>query len=1084
MKILVRYIEVIIRLIYAFVPFTIVAFIIYLFGYELMGNFLPGSDNANFVTLADWLYRWFPEIPFWFPNEGGGVSFTTSYPIFSHLITVLIAKLSGIGILHAFRLFALISTGLISISLYLLALKITKNQTAAAIAAITYPLSPIAWVFVIEWGFFAEHVSHIFFILSLMAFDIYYFKFIEAKPPGRPVMASLFLYSLVSAIMLLTHPTPLFALVALQAFFMLVYPLVANHENRPALLRSITAVFIGIVSVVLLSLFWLLPYFRYQGSVSDGSTSAKVVYSNEVRTNFLQNAIYPQNFFGWSNDYALYESPDQIIRKSVHAWRNIAFPFAVSLLASVGLLGSLFLNRKLFAYGISSLLVLVFALFPNFAFEVSKLPVLYYFSSWRAMIVPARFLTPILAGYGAYTLAYLLFFPLRLMFKKITSGRRVLVYVFTNTGKISYALSALVIAALTFYCFRNWPDSERKYILSYGPETSIEGRKLDLRDIWLVNQKYNYCLSRGFAKDEDLPKFCHNSYLLENFIEGKLDMACNELTAKEAIVSAEVHDLCYGKQDRNALDRVIEKCDLSNLSEDLKLICQARPPSLTSQLKFSNWPKPDPSSSNNLISNGFEIFDHIPNETNTRLDIGTSLGGFMMVTPYYTEMPALPVYFNQSSLMSVMWNYQLGTFYAKDSVWPQPIIVDELTKYFGIEYVMHSKNITPMEKFPEDKWDEIIELGVNENQALMKYSNPTSLITVSDRPVILVIGQKKYDAYFRIFHLANLGSIGYDDAIIVNGGDCISSYGLEELKNFDLIILDGYSYEGISITDTWQELDNYVKDGGSLFINTGWQYVSADWQLDQTPEFFPLKAHKWENASASFSAPLLDNNFQGVDIDSFAPLKSGNNPWGVSTSDSSDLRSWAMPILKSGFQILVAGGQYGQGRVIWTGLDLPGHIGAYSDNQEEISFYTNLINYLLPPKGSSDYNVSWIRNHPDEVTFKLSENTPKGTFIYWREAYHQDFKANQASEEGSRSIKTYKAGPGMTLMFISGSGDITLRHEDQPIVIIARLVSFAFVLALLLFLLFPNILNNPVKRIIYIFKRMHIVNLSNEDTDY
>ena len=90
----------IISLAYFLAALLIVSGIVLFFGSPILGPGLPGSDNTNFVTLADWLYRWFPKIPFWYPQQGAGVSFTAFYPILNHLIVVAIAKFFSLQVLH------------------------------------------------------------------------------------------------------------------------------------------------------------------------------------------------------------------------------------------------------------------------------------------------------------------------------------------------------------------------------------------------------------------------------------------------------------------------------------------------------------------------------------------------------------------------------------------------------------------------------------------------------------------------------------------------------------------------------------------------------------------------------------------------------------------------------------------------------------------------------------------------------------------------------------------------------------------------------------------------------------------------
>ena len=62
--------------------------------------------------------------------------------------------------------------------------------------------------------------------------------------------------------------------------------------------------------------------------------------------------------------------------------------------------------------------------------------------------------------------------------------------------------------------------------------------------------------------------------------------------------------------------------------------------------------------------------------------------------------------------------------------------------------------------------------------ALWKFKEPVGLLRATTKPVVLVIGQDKVDGYFRIFHLANLGVLPFEEGLIVKGGSYVDKYGI------------------------------------------------------------------------------------------------------------------------------------------------------------------------------------------------------------------------------------------------------------------------------------------------------------------
>lgn len=1085
MKIIKALLVGILRLIYFLPALALIILLVLLFGHPILGPGLPGNDNANFITQASWLSKWFPRIPFWFPQEGAGVSFTTYYPILSHLIVVIITKLFSLNILVAFRYYALISVILTSVGIYFLAARFTKNQTVAFLASIFYPLSPIAWIFLLEWGFFAEHASYVFVPPAIIFFELCLSHIYENKNTlSTRVFMLLFLIFSVST--LLAHPLTFIGLVAFLVPFFVTYPLFTKARSKNLLLRSIFTGVSLLFLTILLSLFFLVPFFRYQKIVSQGAATGEFTYSRAL---MLQNSIYFKSFFNLDPTPVIYKSlNDKIQDRSADGWRNIAFPIAISIFALIGFIGSFFLNRKLFALAFANLFPLTIALFPELLFFLFKTPGLNYLGNWRALIIPSRLIIPVLAGFGCYTIGYFASYPLKYWSLKLR--QKALKISLLSLFTIIFSVLTIIIAVIGLYYFRNWSNNP-SYIISYGPEAYDPRFKPDLRNIW--GEESDFCNAYSGWEVKEIPVFCSNPNIKETFWYKKLDKACLEIE-KQKTFENDIKDLCLGDISREEIKNILEKCQEPSLSSDLFQICQARVKTLKEQILSEDLMSKlviSDLGKELIVGDERKLIEKLPDNPNTRLDVSSGLGSILMSEPFYSHVSELGVYYNQSSLIPLMWNYQITAFYSKSGVWSAPQITDELAKYFGIGYSFISETNVPIQKF-EKNWERI---GQNPDifgiLGLWRFKESTGLLNATTKPLILVIGDKKAQAYFRIFHLANIGGISYDDAILVDGGEYADNFSAQELRNFDAVIMDGYKYKNKK--SAWRSLDKYVNSGGSLYINTGWQYVSEDWQADNLPEFFPIAKLNWISVGKANKFEFGDRKLtEGINNQEISPLIYNDTAWNISSSDKAQLRSWAKPVLSVQGKPLIAAGSFGKGKVVWTGLDLAGHIGAYKDNPNEVKLYNNLLKYLLADKPNQEIKISLARNYPDKAEFTFDQDSSGKTAVYWREAYYPDFKAKLLTDGKSEELKVYKAGPGMTMFIlpsVKAGSRIIYEYKTPFIVYLARITSLFILVMIITIIIKPELLSRILKNLrdktgrIQLKKRI-LANSTNEDTNY
>ncbi len=1068
-----------------------IVFLVFVFGNSILGPALPGSDNANFINLAQWLSNWFPRIPFWYPQQGGGISFTISYPILNHLIVVIIQKITQQPIAVVFRVWSLVVVVLSSIGLFLLTFRLTKNQVVSSLAAIFYPLMPITWIFLIGWGFAAEQLSLMFVPPVLIFLSLFLEEFYGVGFTKKAKIYFLF-YILFFAILPFAHPLLFIGILMFAVTLLVVYPLF-NYPSRKIKLSKIFVVtLLSTIIMVLSTLYWLLPFFRYQKATAEGAPVQKAIYDHRA---FLQDVIYPLSVFSITDRAASYKGIDDAHQNvSGGAWHNVSFPFAISVLALIGFVGSFFINRKVFVFGLANMLPLTIAIIPEWTYFLINMPLGGYFLNWRATIISSRFIIPLLAAFGCCVLAYLFTFWLNYFSKKIKFS--FLKYTMKFLFIVSSSVLALTVAGVILWAFRIFPNKYPDFLLSYGPEISTPSQRVDLRNIWRLN--VNTCFNGGILPPMDKEPQCYNYPLQRNFWDYKINIVCQSLEANKIPLTEDIRSLCSFDPSAEEISNILSECDKGTLDSRYKSICEARTESLFEQINIENIKKTLVKKDiygegKELFYKERDIFNKLPNNTNIRVDIGTSLGAFMMIEPFYSNVPELPVYYNQSTLMMTMWNYQIAIFNQKDTVWPEDSIMYELSKYFGLGYSVFSEDLVPLDKFRATGWERVEKwkTGSFAGLALWKFKDAVGLLRTTTAPTVLVIGQDKVDSYFRIFHLANLGTIPFEEALLVKGSPYVDDYSPEELNNFDLVILEGYQYKNRK--KAWNNLQKYVNNGGSVLINTGWQYASADWRLDKTPDFFPINKLEWMNVGKTDSYVNGDPDIAGdIDVSKFSPLIYNSTPWSISSSDRSNLRNWADMVISAEGKPLIAGGEYGSGKVVWMGIDLSGHIGAYKNNEEEVKLYKNIISYLLKGKDKKIIDSSFKRDYPDKVEIIINQDSDVKTAVYFSEAYYPDLKAKLVFNGKTEGLRVYKAGPGMSLFILPkvAAGSKIIYEYQEPIVVpIAKTISLFTILAIIVIIVKPKFVYR-VAEIIFDrldkkeFKNKISFNDKDEDLDY
>jgi hypothetical protein len=495
--------------------------------------------------------------------------------------------------------------------------------------------------------------------------------------------------------------------------------------------------------------------------------------------------------------------------------------------------------------------------------------------------------------------------------------------------------------------------------------------------------------------------------------------------------------------------------DLGNIWQDEHVEKLDMELDLTEQLDPANWPEFQLATMPEMPTEG--VLKMIEQDNpRARIDFSPQASSHSMIAPYFnldTNLSQIHTYVPTTSLMLRFTGQQSNAFYANDPFYGNDVtLINDWTRWFGITHIWLSgqEDEAVHKLLAETGW---MELSGVVGTGVLKYPEDNSLVELSNKKAVLVISQDRLGAYDQIYRLAGHGVLPFEETLLVRGRGKVDSYSQEELSRFDVLLLDGYGYDNFGRANVL--LSEYVKSGGGVFIDTGWEYEVPDWETQergQPLEMIPVEKLSWKDLGKISNYALTESNLsQDVDTKQFAPLAYGDQPWSVSTAERTEIKDWASPVLGTGNNLLVVQGRLGQGKVVWSGMNLVAHAKqGDSFYWEEIKLLVNMFAWLTEGGVSQNWAVSYLRQSPDEVEFTINEDLPTGGWLLWKEARHPDFQARLSNN--SSSLPVYRAGPGMTLIRVPQvtRGDKISYEYHQPLIeIVVKIISLVTLILLL-----------------------------------
>jgi hypothetical protein len=277
------------------------------------------------------------------------------------------------------------------------------------------------------------------------------------------------------------------------------------------------------------------------------------------------------------------------------------------------------------------------------------------------------------------------------------------------------------------------------------------------------------------------------------------------------------------------------------------------------------------------------------------------------------------------------------------------------------------------------------------------YLRPTPIALATNAPAILVIGEpENYQVVVR--------DLSYNDfdtthAIPVQGGPYVDDYTAQDLAQFDeVLIYGGRAHDNVRALDL---LNGYVRSGGGLIVEANGSPLASGSGLKEPVPVTGTVDHKvagdWQFNTVS--SPITD----GIDFSSFGPARYNGGPWTI--SGATGVRSWAQTLVRSGADSVVVAGQLGQGRVVWSGLNLPFHVDSYR-SAEESRFLTTAMAWASPSVNDGAASGSARLDGPQQITISV-DSRARGVLFKesWFDRWHAYVNGH---EEG-----VLRAGPGL-----------------------------------------------------------------------
>jgi len=379
--------------------------------------------------------------------------------------------------------------------------------------------------------------------------------------------------------------------------------------------------------------------------------------------------------------------------------------------------------------------------------------------------------------------------------------------------------------------------------------------------------------------------------------------------------------------------------------------------------------------------------------------------------------------------------------------------VKSLSDWWGLKYILIGERLRGNER---GSWGEVgrqesmevnlknnfkrkaVEVGDRSEFVYYEVEEASGLANINNRPLALVIGNNPphNEAYAAVFQALNRVGFGYESLLPIKGNRYVDEYSLEELKPYPVVVL--YGYRAKNRHKAWSVLTEYVEGGGSLLVETGWQFWSQDWgRMDEMgeslevelSEVLPVAKLRWGQMGLEWRDLKVETEWLGKESEDqgWAKLEWEGEPWGMSVAESSDLREFGKALVTNKGKVIVAGGNYGKGKVVWSGMNIFGHIN-YNQSESENGFLRTVFAWLTGSDRGQEKELKFERVRPERIIIKVDKSLEGKQKVMFKELEYPGWQARLNGEK----LEILRTGPGWKLMVMPENfeeGELVLEYK-------------------------------------------------------
>ncbi len=324
-----------------------------------------------------------------------------------------------------------------------------------------------------------------------------------------------------------------------------------------------------------------------------------------------------------------------------------------------------------------------------------------------------------------------------------------------------------------------------------------------------------------------------------------------------------------------------------------------------------------------------------------------------------------------------------------------------LSRNFNVKHLLFQR--TPNMSGIQNVYKKIYEVE-GFNSSFVEILSPDSL-------TVLFFGDEV--EYTRLFE--SIAPMNSSDIILINGGEHAEDYSIEEIRQFDVIYLDGLRYNNLTVFS--ELLSDFVEEGGGIILDIG--NFPFGGNMEGVPDPFPVSETKFTPLTFILNQTFPNNITADIDFTRFSNGTYHASSAGVLKTGSENFVS------DDGRPVLVYW-KYGMGRVIWSGLRLPYHTQLYK-NFEEMKLLENMIkNVTLNIGEKSQASVTFEFPNVDEIVINVY-NAESEDVIWAKMSYYPGWIAYLNEEE----LPIFLGGPNMMIVSPRVEGDYTIRFKFE-----------------------------------------------------